>query len=167
MKTQRKTKTTLAVLLIAVLVASLCNMPIAFAESATFFSEDFSSTTDFGNFTVSDGHAVAGADIMSNADVTVDPSKVTENWVYSMDVTFPADVYNFVGVHMYGLVEGVTDSYEFTVQRTPEGEPDYMYVKTATGEVGHSNGAGGVKNPTLPVGTAFEFKIIKQQIFIF
>lgn len=161
MKTQRKTKTTLAVLLIAVLVASLCNMPIAFAESATFYSEDFSSTTDFGNFTVSDGHAVAGADIMSNADVTVDSSKVTENWVYSMDVTFPADVYNFVGVHMYGLVEGVTDSYEFTVQRTPEGEPDYMYVKTATGEVGHSNGAGGVKNPTLPVGTAFEFKIIK------
>lgn len=161
MKTQRKTKATLAALLIAVMVAGLCNIPLVFADSATFYHEDFSTTSEFGNFTVSDGHAVAATDPMSNADITIDSSQVTENWVYTMDVTFPADVYNFVGVHMYGLVEGVTDSYEFTVQRTPEGEPDYMYVKTATAEIGHSNGNGGIKNPTLPADTAFEFKIIK------
>lgn len=161
MKRQRKLMALLVIMIMATVIVGT-NVPTVFAQENVFFSEDFSTTSQFGNYKVENGKAVVGnTDVLGGAEIPIETA-VTDNWEFSMKVCYPEGSNNFVGVHMFNLVEGDPNSYEFTVQRTPDdNEPDYAYIKSASGEIAHSNGNGGKQNPQIPAGQEFTFRIIK------
>ncbi|WP_264230130.1 hypothetical protein [Acholeplasma laidlawii] len=98
-------------------------------------------------FVITNDKWAESVSVLSQGFPSFDESLFKSNWKISYDIIYPENVVGYFGINIHGIDSSL---YELTVQKT-EGNNGYVLVKKNGEEFAHSNGSGGVKNPTMYV----------------